>query len=158
MSPSLRRVCLHSSLFPKKRRGELGPGRRAAAIIAKAGRNTTFTHAICSRIGPAHGRFASRSEHIGDENAAAICYETRRVVSCARTGPALCGHNNGQNNYWKKQRGEPRRRRLSRFPHARISHEEIPPSPFFLFFGVCARTPSDCSSSFGIFISTISHV
>lgn len=35
VSPSLRCFCLHSSLFLKKRRGELGPGRRAAAIIGK---------------------------------------------------------------------------------------------------------------------------
>ena len=35
VSPSLRCFCLHSSLFPKKRREELGPGRRAAAIIGK---------------------------------------------------------------------------------------------------------------------------
>lgn len=35
VSPSLRCHCLHSSLFPKKRRGELGPGRTAAAIIGK---------------------------------------------------------------------------------------------------------------------------
>lgn len=35
VSPSHGCFCLHSSLFPKKRRGELGPGRRAAAIIGK---------------------------------------------------------------------------------------------------------------------------
>lgn len=35
LGESLRCFCLCSSLFPKKRRGEPGPGRRAAAIIGK---------------------------------------------------------------------------------------------------------------------------
>lgn len=75
-----------------------------------------------------------------------------RACVCADPGPALCGHNNGQNNYWKKQRGEARGRRLSRF-------ERGPSLPGTEFLPIIARTPSDWFSRFGdIYFHHLSHV
>lgn len=75
MSPSLRRVCLHGSLFPKKRRGELAPGRRRRAATA----------AIIGKLPQtARNLLTDRRRNKGEENAAAICYESRCVVSPVR--------------------------------------------------------------------------
>lgn len=97
VSPSLRCLCLHSSLFPKKRRGDLGPGRRAAAIIGESWQNRHFQrrYRVVKRVG--HGGFLltfGRKRH-GERKGADCC------LACA-AGPALlCRHNNGQNNYCK---------------------------------------------------------
>lgn len=48
---------------------------------------------------PAREHFVLQQKQISDETSRRSL-QTQRCLVCA-TGPALCGHNNGQNNYWK---------------------------------------------------------
>lgn len=83
LSPSLGCFGLHCSLFPKKRRGDLGPGRRraAAAIIGKL-REIPLSHARSApKIGqdmkdPCCSRSTFHRRHRGD-------YNKLTVVWCA---------------------------------------------------------------------------
>lgn len=150
--------------FPKEKKrrtrsGEEEEGRRRH--YREAATNSTLAHAIRSRIGggikgtKTRRRFATKVVALS-RLCVRPCVRVCCLVSvcvCVRTpAPALCGHNNGQNNYWKKQRGEARGRRLSRFQRG-------PSLPGREFLPILARTPSDWFPRFGdIYFHHLSHV
>lgn len=94
--------------FPKEKKRRTRSGEDGRRHYRKAGRNTTFTHAICWWIGRhMNSRCCSKRRFETKRNG--DCYELCVVSRACATGPALCGHNNGQNNYWKSNvvnRGE----------------------------------------------------
>lgn len=138
VSPSLRRFCLHSSLFPKKRRGELGPGRRAAAIIGKLA-EVPLSRTQSAPEASSTWAFSVALGTYLSPNAAAIA--ANRCLACAT--PALRYVATTMDRiiiakatWW--------RRRLSRFfLHARISSEGKKRS--------LAWTAADCSSTWNIY-------
>lgn len=132
--------------FPKEKKRRTRSGEEGRRHYRKAGRSTTFAHAILLQNRAAHGHFRSRSERIWDQTRSLL----KSPLSGVRdAGPALCGHNNGQNNYCKSN-------------VVNKTAEQIP-SFFFLFFFYTPEflwrkkkrsfvwTAPDCSSTWNIY-------
>lgn len=112
-NPSLRSLCLHSSVFPKKRRGELGPGRRRAAITESWQKYHFHTRNLLLNWS-GHEQFVLQQKAFLKRNSTGDCIKLT-VVSCARPAQRYVGTTMDRIIIEKATWWTGRRRRLSRF-------------------------------------------